>query len=157
MHASAVTTAARQGAPQRTASAYRQCLRSANRVADAEQRGAMRGYLQRAFRDRADVADGALLAAKLGFAAEQAKFRNMSWRKFCRVVNEAAEMVAPPRAAGRRVQAVAAAGGTVPSESAFEQSVGDTALIPLLGPSLATGCRILGKAEYQNPGGSVKV
>ncbi len=38
----------------------------------------------------------------------------------------------------------------------FEGAVGNTPLIYLEGPSLATGCTILGKAEFLNPGGSVK-
>jgi cysteine synthase A len=35
-------------------------------------------------------------------------------------------------------------------------SIGDTPLIRLRGASEATGCNILGKAEFMNPGGSVK-
>jgi cysteine synthase A len=35
-------------------------------------------------------------------------------------------------------------------------SIGNTPLIRLRGPSEATGCAILGKAEFLNPGGSVK-
>jgi cysteine synthase A len=35
-------------------------------------------------------------------------------------------------------------------------AIGNTPLILLRGPSEATGCRILGKAEFMNPGGSVK-
>jgi cysteine synthase A len=35
-------------------------------------------------------------------------------------------------------------------------SIGQTPLIKLRGPSEATGCTILGKAEFMNPGGSVK-
>ena len=35
-------------------------------------------------------------------------------------------------------------------------SIGNTPLIRLRGPSQATGCEILGKAEFLNPGGSVK-
>ena len=35
-------------------------------------------------------------------------------------------------------------------------SIGRTPLIRLRGPSQATGCEILGKAEFLNPGGSVK-
>ena len=35
-------------------------------------------------------------------------------------------------------------------------SIGDTPLIRLRGASAATGCNILGKAEFMNPGGSVK-
>ncbi|TAN50151.1 MAG: cysteine synthase A [Rhodospirillales bacterium] len=35
-------------------------------------------------------------------------------------------------------------------------AIGNTPLIRLLGPSRATGCEILGKAEFLNPGGSVK-
>ena len=34
--------------------------------------------------------------------------------------------------------------------------IGNTPLIRLDGPSAATGCEILGKAEFLNPGGSVK-
>jgi len=35
-------------------------------------------------------------------------------------------------------------------------AIGNTPLIRLRGPSEATGCEILGKAEFMNPGGSVK-
>jgi cysteine synthase A len=35
-------------------------------------------------------------------------------------------------------------------------SIGQTPLIRLRRPSEATGCTILGKAEFMNPGGSVK-
>jgi cysteine synthase A len=35
-------------------------------------------------------------------------------------------------------------------------TIGDTPMIRLAGPSAATGCEILGKAEFLNPGGSVK-
>jgi cysteine synthase len=38
----------------------------------------------------------------------------------------------------------------------FVGTIGDTPLIRLRGPSEATGCEILGKAEFLNPGGSVK-
>ena len=38
----------------------------------------------------------------------------------------------------------------------FIGAIGNTPLIRLNGPSEATGCEILGKAEYANPGGSVK-
>jgi len=38
----------------------------------------------------------------------------------------------------------------------FVGAVGDTPLIRLHGPSELTGCEILGKAEFMNPGGSVK-
>ncbi len=38
----------------------------------------------------------------------------------------------------------------------FVGSVGNTPLIRLRGPSKLTGCEILGKAEFLNPGGSVK-
>ena len=38
----------------------------------------------------------------------------------------------------------------------FVQSIGNTPLIKLRGPSEKTGCNIFGKAEYLNPGGSVK-
>jgi cysteine synthase len=40
--------------------------------------------------------------------------------------------------------------------SAFDQSVGNTRLLRLKGPSDLTGCDIYGKAEYENPGGSIK-
>lgn len=36
------------------------------------------------------------------------------------------------------------------------EAIGNTPLIELKGPSAATGCRILGKAEFMNPGQSVK-
>ena len=38
----------------------------------------------------------------------------------------------------------------------FVHSIGNTPLIKLRGPSEITGCNIYGKAEYLNPGGSVK-
>src|SRR6516162_7742114 len=38
----------------------------------------------------------------------------------------------------------------------FIDSIGNTPLIELRAASEATGCRILGKAEFLNPGGSVK-
>ncbi len=38
----------------------------------------------------------------------------------------------------------------------FVGTIGNTPLIRLAGPSAATGCEILGKAEFLNPGGSVK-
>ena len=38
----------------------------------------------------------------------------------------------------------------------FIGAIGNTPLVRLDGPSEATGCEILGKAEYANPGGSVK-
>ena len=38
----------------------------------------------------------------------------------------------------------------------FSEAVGRTPLIRLRGPSEATGCEILGKAEFLNPGASVK-
>ena len=41
------------------------------------------------------------------------------------------------------------------SESLVD-AIGNTPLIHLRGPSEETGCRILGKAEFMNPGGSVK-
>ena len=34
--------------------------------------------------------------------------------------------------------------------------IGNTPLVRLGGPSSETGCEILGKAEFVNPGGSVK-
>jgi len=38
----------------------------------------------------------------------------------------------------------------------FTAAIGNTPLIRLRGPSELTGCEILGKAEFLNPGGSVK-
>lgn len=38
----------------------------------------------------------------------------------------------------------------------FVEAIGNTPLIRLNGPSKETGCNILGKAEFLNPGGSVK-
>ena len=38
----------------------------------------------------------------------------------------------------------------------FVGAIGNTPLIRLRGPSERTGCEILGKAEFLNPGGSVK-
>lgn len=38
----------------------------------------------------------------------------------------------------------------------FVGTIGETPLIRLKGPSALTGCEILGKAEFLNPGGSVK-
>lgn len=40
--------------------------------------------------------------------------------------------------------------------SGLSDLVGGTPLIRLAGPSRATGCEILGKAEFLNPGGSIK-
>ena len=39
----------------------------------------------------------------------------------------------------------------------FVDAIGNTPLIFLKGPSERTGCKIFGKAEFLNPGGSVKV
>jgi len=40
--------------------------------------------------------------------------------------------------------------------NSIADAIGNTPLIELRGASRATGCRILGKAEFMNPGGSVK-
>src|ERR1700748_3618272 len=40
--------------------------------------------------------------------------------------------------------------------SGFIESIGNTPLIKLKAASAATGCEIYGKAEFLNPGGSVK-
>ncbi|MGZ5906360.1 MAG: pyridoxal-phosphate dependent enzyme, partial [Reyranella sp.] len=40
--------------------------------------------------------------------------------------------------------------------SGFIDSIGNTPLIKLIAASKATGCDIYGKAEFLNPGGSVK-
>jgi len=42
------------------------------------------------------------------------------------------------------------------THATFEAAIGKTPLIKLRGPSEATGCEILGKCEFMNPGGSVK-
>ena len=42
------------------------------------------------------------------------------------------------------------------TKNGFAESIGNTPLIRLTGLSEATGCEILGKAEFLNPGGSVK-
>lgn len=44
----------------------------------------------------------------------------------------------------------------MPVRSDVVDAIGDTPLIELPGPSKATGCRILGKCEWLNPGMSVK-
>ena len=41
-------------------------------------------------------------------------------------------------------------------KNGFVEAVGNTPLIRLKGPSEATGCEIYGKAEFLNPGQSVK-
>jgi len=49
--------------------------------------------------------------------------------------------------------------GLLPPLSSFDSfaaAVGNTSLIRLRGPSEATGCNILAKCEWENPGGSVK-
>ena len=38
----------------------------------------------------------------------------------------------------------------------FVDAIGNTPLIKLNGPSKETGCKIYGKAEFLNPGGSIK-
>ena len=45
---------------------------------------------------------------------------------------------------------------TIPSRDGFVGSIGNTPLIRLRRLSEATGCEILGKAEFLNPGGSIK-
>ena len=42
------------------------------------------------------------------------------------------------------------------SQDSFIQGIGNTPLIKLRAASEITGCNIYGKAEYMNPGGSVK-
>lgn len=44
----------------------------------------------------------------------------------------------------------------MPTCASVVDAIGNTPLIELAGPSKATGCRILGKAEWMNPGMSVK-
>ena len=45
---------------------------------------------------------------------------------------------------------------TMDIRDGFIGTIGDTPLIKLRRASEATGCTILGKAEFLNPGGSVK-
>src|SRR5204862_6731117 len=63
-----------------------------------------------------------------------------------------------PRGDGRRDHgACGGRGGAGMSvASGFVGAVGNTPLIRLRGVSEETGCEILGKAEFMNPGGSVK-
>ena len=42
------------------------------------------------------------------------------------------------------------------TQNNFIKGIGNTPLIKLKAASEITGCNIYGKAEYQNPGGSVK-
>ncbi len=49
-----------------------------------------------------------------------------------------------------------AVGGTMAIQNGFSGSIGNTPLIRLAKLSEETGCEILGKAEFLNPGGSVK-
>ena len=42
------------------------------------------------------------------------------------------------------------------TQNDFIEGIGNTPLIKLRGPSELTGCNIYGKAEYLNPGGSIK-
>ena len=42
------------------------------------------------------------------------------------------------------------------SQTSFVEGIGNTPLIKLKAASEVTGCNIYGKAEYLNPGGSVK-
>jgi len=44
----------------------------------------------------------------------------------------------------------------MPVREGFVGAIGNTPLLRLRGPSQATGCEILGKAEFLNPGGSIK-
>jgi cysteine synthase len=53
-------------------------------------------------------------------------------------------------------QASAMGGSALGITDGFVGAVGETPLIRLHGPSELTGCEILGKAEFMNPGGSVK-
>jgi cysteine synthase A len=53
-------------------------------------------------------------------------------------------------------QASAMGGSALGITDRFVGAVGETPLIRLHGPSELTGCEILGKAEFMNPGGSVK-
>ena len=43
-----------------------------------------------------------------------------------------------------------------PIRSGFTDLIGNTPLVRLRGPSERTGCEILGKCEFMNPGGSIK-
>ena len=68
----------------------------------------------------------------------------------------AALQVASIAGRGHRRVPSGGTGGRPRCTSTFEAAVGGTDLLLLKGPSERTGCRILGKCEYQNPGGSVK-
>src|SRR5262249_36249571 len=67
---------------------------------------------------------------------------------------------APAAAAGAGVGSCGAASGAVRCAGAgygdFGAAVGNTPLLRLNGVSALTGCNIFGKAEFANPGGSVK-
>ena len=45
---------------------------------------------------------------------------------------------------------------TTPHYGSVEDIIGNTPLVRLRGPSAATGCEILGKCEFMNPGGAIK-
>ncbi|WP_200840484.1 cysteine synthase A [Geminicoccus flavidas] len=44
----------------------------------------------------------------------------------------------------------------IPIRAGFTDLIGNTPLVRLRGPSERTGCEILGKCEFMNPGGSIK-
>lgn len=58
--------------------------------------------------------------------------------------------------AGSRIQAAESGRRELDIREGFIGTIGETPLIRLAGPSSLTGCDILGKAEFLNPGGSVK-
>ena len=63
-------------------------------------------------------------------------------------------VAAPPFTAYFHVMATTAA--ALPALAGSLALIGDTPLVRLAGPSAETGCEILAKCEFMNPGGSVK-
>ncbi|KAL9012649.1 MAG: hypothetical protein Q9173_002597 [Seirophora scorigena] len=76
-----------------------------------------------------------------------------SVRRFATTAFHAAEVASGIEAANRYGVQLAKAQGHV---NGFVGAIGNTPLIRLSRLSEQTGCEILGKAEFQNPGGSVK-
>ncbi|KAI4121355.1 MAG: hypothetical protein LQ338_006408 [Usnochroma carphineum] len=74
-------------------------------------------------------------------------------RRFATTAYRAAEVASKVDAANQYVVQLAKAQGHV---NGFVGAIGNTPLIRMKRLSEETGCEILGKAEFQNPGGSVK-
>lgn len=96
-----------------------------------------------------------------------------SLRRFAMAASPTIDLVANARARNARGIAVSAAAGVSPGliggkafpksnclittlTLLFQTAIGNTPLIRLNKISEQTGCEVLGKAEFQNPGGSVK-